>query len=260
MRENVLSVILLIIFLFLSTLVSAAPLYSGTTTPNSTKPLTGEGIQLNVNISGNATHGVHAAWIATNKSRSWVNYSTTAGAIKSGQNSTSYTTYLLNLSIGTDCGTVSGWRVYFNTTDGAENVTPIAGVTIHPYINSTSGVVANISTSICSNTSDMLITFSSTSSGLLEFNLKNSTNGTTMPCSYRCINCTNITTYNQSTLCYAKIYVSSVGTTKGIRLTEIPFVSVEEPPNLPKAIGTLAILSIIVIVAYTVARKRAGYA
>lgn len=247
------------LFLVVAAAGQAAPLYSGVTQINNTAPWTGAAIQVTVNVSGNTTHGADFAWIQHNCTWTAVNYSTTSGAYVNLSNATTYTSRKLNISLGTACAGNCTWYVFFNTTDGAVNVTPVNRTAVYPFINGTSGVRANISSAVCQNITDMTLGFGSTTSGTIELHFNNSTDGTTSPCSYRCLNCTNFTSSNQSTFCYGKVYVSSVGTGKGIRLTEVGYVSVAAPPNMPAALGTLSLVTIIVVVSYSIKKKRGGW-
>ena len=198
--------------------------------------------------------GVDFAILSTNETGTWEN-KTTYGSPKDmndvlGPEWSNFTWQ--NTSLG--CNKIIGWRIYYNSTKGNVNATPIKTFYYMPYINATQAIKNNIDSVTCPAKNNITITWGAGVSGLLEVWMPYKKVDSYDRCPYEMDHAYNITINNLTNFCYVKGYLKDIttGTEQNI-YTTIKIRSVP-PSNLPAALGVAAV-SLIIVIYYITSTK-----
>jgi len=251
-------IFLLLTTLVLSAVVMAAPLWTTPHALNATVFNATEAYQHRVTVTGSASQGVNALWIANNRTGTWKNY-TTGECILSGKNFTTWTDVRLNCSLGNSCGFDYQSKIYFNDTAGAENVTSGLSFRIYPYINYTTNYLANISSTSCEDKNNISVTSAGSDPGALGFLMPYMLEDTTERCSFEASDVFNITIYNETSYCYVEAVHGKKSSGDVMKIFKTEILRVVPPPSLPAALTAAAVGIIILVVTIVSKAKSKGW-
>jgi len=153
-----------------------------------------------------------------------------------------------------DCNKVIGWRIYYNDTDGDENVTDIKTFYHIPFVNDTSYALSKITSATCESKHNITLTFNDTPAGRVSVIMPFVYFDSTPECAYEGSEGTRITIYNESEYCWIRLNHSSLSSGDTIKIYSTKSLRVEPPPNLPAAL-TAAAVGLIIVIYFIVSKE-----
>lgn len=232
------------------TVTSALPTTETYQYLNDTYPHLGEALNFTVTVS--FANGLNMSTLLTNESGEWKNVGSLYGGWRYLKNATT-DTINYTWENASWCNRGMGLRLWYNTSNATEYYTDINVTYLLPYVNGTSGVRGNISSSSCDNTTHIELTWDQKTENWIELWIGKVMVGTNETCPYTASYVRNLTMRNRSDYCYVRGRLKDVeaGTVQHFyRTAALTFV---RPPNVPAALALGTIVVIIVI--YTVTRK-----
>lgn len=247
---------IVIFWVLLAPFVLAVPQYKDLAR-NVTVPGMGDPVNISCQFQGSASVGVNAGYLSTNETGSWVNYTTTAGRYFSGKNYTSWTTESFDWTNSSLCNALVGFKIYFNDTAGAENVTNTLTLKAAPYFNASSWAAGNFTSVSCDDKNNISAILSDVPAGWFEVLMGKTIFDSTKTCAFNSTQGTEITITNQTNYCMVNVTHGDLAASTSVKIYKWSGLSPVAPPNLPAALSVGIVGTILVIYAIT-KWKRSG--
>jgi len=199
-------------------------------------------------------YGLGFAILSTNETGAWENKSAYGSPKDMGDAVVATWSNFTWLNSSLDCSKVIGWKIYYNDSTGAENVTSIKTFYYIPYVNDTSYALSKITSATCESKHNITLTFDDTPAGRVSVIMPFVYFDSTAECAYEGSEGTRVTIYNESEYCWIRLNHSSLSSGDTIKIYSTKSLRVEPPPNLPAAL-TAAAVGLIIVIYFIVSKE-----
>jgi len=194
------------------------------------------------------------AILATNETGAWTNSSKYGSPMLLNARGVTTWSNFTWTGTGVDCNKVIGWKIYYNDTQGNENVTSVKSFYHIPFVNDTSYALSKITSATCEDKNNITLTFDTTPAGRVSVIMPLVYFDSTSECSYEGSEGTRVTIYNESEYCWIRLNHSALSSGDTIKIYKTKSLRVEPPPNLPAAL-TAAAVGLIIVIYFIVSKE-----